>query len=172
MNGPQDHVRAQPADVLEIVFQYPLLGRHLRGRVDMLHRAAAAGAEVHAPGPHPQRAFAIHFKQVRRFPFGLAAEGLEAHQFTRQRAFDEDDLAGRAVVVLQMADAAGFHVEGFDFYACLGHVVAEVKARRGGRAKGEIMAAIGAAAKGGCGRTRAQFRAARPGPRRARPARA
>jgi hypothetical protein len=53
---------------------------------------------------------------MRRFPFRLATVGLETHQFSRQSAFDKDHLAGRAILILQMADAAGLHVEGFDFY--------------------------------------------------------
>jgi len=58
----------------------------------------------------------MYLQEMRRFPLGLAPVGLETHQFSRQGAFDKDHLAGCAILILQMADTAGLHVEGFDFY--------------------------------------------------------
>ena len=54
------------------------------------------------------------FTTLLSFPILFLARRLEADAFARQRAFDEDHLAWRAVLVLEVAHAAAVHVEGFD----------------------------------------------------------
>ena len=114
MNGPEHIARLDLADMLEIIFQHPLLHGDLCRRFQMLHGAAAADAEVGAFGRHALRRFAMQGGHVGCFPIGFLAKRDEAHRLARQGAFDKNDLAGRAVFVLQMADAARIHVQRFD----------------------------------------------------------
>ena len=51
---------------------------------------------------------------ARHFPGFFLLQRDVADPLARQRAFDKDDLALRAVGILLMADAARVHVERFD----------------------------------------------------------
>jgi hypothetical protein len=63
--------------VLQVVFQHALLDRHLGGRVQVLHLAAAAGAgvqaEVRAAGPHALAALARDGRHLALLPVVLLA---------------------------------------------------------------------------------------------------
>ena len=109
-----DHLGLHLADVPQVVFQHAAFHRHLGARLQMLHRAAAAGTEMLAFRLDPHRRGALQGDHAARFPILFLARRLEADAFARQRAFDEDHLAWRAVLVLEVAHAAPVHVEGFD----------------------------------------------------------
>jgi hypothetical protein len=83
--------------VPQVVFQHPLFDSHLRSRVQVLHLAAPASArmqaKVWAAWPHPLRAFAADGTDLALFPVVLFARDVDLHTFTRQGAFDEDDLS-------------------------------------------------------------------------------
>ena len=85
------------AQVLQVVFEHPLLDGYLRCRVEMLHLAAAAGtgvqAEVRTARSHALRAFAPHRRHHALLPCVLAAAHVHLHLFAGQRAFDEHHLA-------------------------------------------------------------------------------
>ena len=61
--------------------------------LEVLHLAAAAGAEVRALGPHALRALAPKRTHLALLPVVLAPADLHLDHFARQRALDEHDLA-------------------------------------------------------------------------------
>ncbi len=97
LDRPQ-HLRGpQPAQVPELVLEHALLDRNLRGRVQVLHLAAAAGAgmqaEVRASRRHALRAGLAQLGQHRLLPLPLAPRHVDPHPLTGQGTLDEDDLA-------------------------------------------------------------------------------
>ena len=96
-NCAQDAIRAQFADVAELVFQGPLLDGHLRRRMQMLHLAAAAGAfmqaEMRAVRYHPLRGFAVHLGERALVKTRLAAVDAGAHHLIGQSAVNKHHLA-------------------------------------------------------------------------------
>ncbi|MCY1224821.1 hypothetical protein D9M72_369960 [compost metagenome] len=111
---PEHHVRLDLGQVPQVVFQHALLDRKLRAGIQMLHRAPAADTEVLAARLHAHHRFLQDLAEVRLLVAGLAAIAAIADGLAGQRAFDEDDLARRAVLVHQAADAARFHIEAVD----------------------------------------------------------
>ena len=97
MDGAQHPLRPAFAQVPEVVFEHALLDGHLRGRVQVLHFAAAACACVQAKmiarRLHALRRFLMNLRERGRLPIVFAAPTLGADPFARQRAFDEHDLA-------------------------------------------------------------------------------
>jgi len=113
MNRRVDDLRRELAEVPEGILEDALLGRRLRHRIEVLHRAATAGAEVRAARRHPLRARLEH---AHGRGLGIArplAQHLIFHLLAGQRPLDEDGLA------VHMADAATLVVERFD--DCNGH---------------------------------------------------
>ena len=88
--------RADATDLPETVFEHPLLDRHLRRRVEMLHRAAPAHAEMLAMWLHPGRRTGQHGHQVRQLVARLAPEAGVLDRLAGQGAGDEDRLAVQA----------------------------------------------------------------------------
>jgi hypothetical protein len=131
VHWPQDGVGLHLGDVLEVIFQHALLHRDLRARLQVLHRAAAAVTEVDALGLDPHRRRALQRDHAACFPVLLFLERLVADALARQRAFDEDHFTGRAVGVLEVANAAPVHVEGFDVDENVVHGRSERSERRG-----------------------------------------
>jgi hypothetical protein len=97
--------------VPEVVLQHALLDGHLRGRVQVLHLAAAAGAgvqaEMRAAGAHPLRGLLVDGRDGARLPVVLLAVHVDADHLERQRAFDEHHLA-----IGLAGNALGLDVEG------------------------------------------------------------
>ncbi len=106
-------LRLHAADVPQRILQHALLGGGLRHRVQVLHRAAAAGAEIGTTWGHALRAGLQHARGVGLFVARLHTIGLVLHALARQRAVDEDRLA------FHMGDAATFVVQRLD--DCDGH---------------------------------------------------
>ena len=96
------------ADVPQCVFEHALLGGRLRDRVEMLHRATAAGAEVGAARRHALTAGAQHAADLRAFVAWLAAIDGIFDRFAGQRAIDEQRLA------IDMGHAPAFVIERFN----------------------------------------------------------
>ena len=90
---PQHALGADLAEMPERILERALLGRDLRGDVEVLHLAAAADAEMRAARHDPLRAFTTKLDQRRLLPVVLAPLGRDANLFSRQRILDEDDLA-------------------------------------------------------------------------------
>ncbi|UGA36993.1 hypothetical protein JOS77_22870 [Chromobacterium haemolyticum] len=107
-DGCQHLLRLDPADAGQIVFQHPLLDRHLGGELHMLHRTAAAGAVMRTARLRAQEAFLQHLAGVGVFVGRLLAIGAVDHGFIRQRAIDEDGLA------VDVGDSPAFVVQRFD----------------------------------------------------------
>src|SRR5262249_37626198 len=105
---PQHSLRPHAADMPQRVLEHTLLRRYLSGPLDVLHRAAAAGAEEGAAGRDPRGGFLAYPHELRElerrlFPVRRVLDLLAGH-----RAVDEDRLA------LDVRDAAPFPVERFD----------------------------------------------------------
>ena len=81
------------AEVPERVLERALLGRHLRGDVQVLHRAAAADAEVRATRHDPLRALPAQGDQRRLLPVALAPADRDLHLLAGERVLDEHHLA-------------------------------------------------------------------------------
>ena len=100
------------SDVPERIGEHGLLEVDLRGRVKMLHGAAAAAAgpdaEIGTARRHALRARLENFSNAPDREAGLAAQLLIAHALGGQRPFDEDDLA------VAMRNAAPVDVELLD----------------------------------------------------------
>ena len=99
----------------ERVLERALLGRDLRGDVEVLHLAAAADAEVRAARHDALRALAAQLDQRRLLPVVLAPLDRDANLFARQRVLDEDDLAFAVV-----GDALRLEIERLDPQPFLG----------------------------------------------------
>jgi hypothetical protein len=99
----------------ERILERALLGRDLRGDVEVLHLAAAADAEVRAARHDALRALAAQLDQRRLLPVVLAPLGRDANLFARQRILDEDDLAFAVV-----GDALRLEIERLDPQPFLG----------------------------------------------------
>src|SRR5690606_3951148 len=95
------------------VFQDALLGRRLSHRIEVLHRAATAAAEMRAARHDPLRARLEHAHGFRLHIARTLAQHRVLHLLAGQRALDEDGLA------VDMADAATLVVERLD--DCKGH---------------------------------------------------
>ena len=108
MDRRQHHVGAQLRDMHQRVFKHPLLRCHLRSRLHMLHRAAAAHAEMRAARGDSLRRGAFDGDRLGKLVGRLAHVGRHAHPLTRQRAIDEQRLA------VQACDAAAVLVQGLD----------------------------------------------------------
>ena len=97
MDGAQQMVGLALAQMPEVVFQHALLHRHLRGRVQVLHLAAATGAgmqaEMRAAWRHALGGLLVHRRDRGRFPGILLAMAGGAHPLVRQGPVDEDHLA-------------------------------------------------------------------------------
>src|SRR6185503_1089490 len=88
----QDAFGTDLADALEVVFEHALLRRDLRGGFDVLHRAAAAGAEVAAAGRHALRALAHHARHRAEVEVAAAPAPRELDRLAGHAAVEEDDL--------------------------------------------------------------------------------
>ncbi len=85
--GP--HLAEMPKRVLDSA----LLGRHLRGDVEVLHLAAAADAEMRAARHDALRALAAKLEQRRLLPVVLPTLDGDADLLARQGILDEHHLA-------------------------------------------------------------------------------
>ncbi len=101
------------ADALQVIFQHALLDVDLRTRFQMLHRAAAAHAEMRALRLHAHERLFQDLADMRLLIAGLFTIRGIGHALARQRAFDEDYLA------VGMRDTPAFLVEGFNDYRIL-----------------------------------------------------
>ncbi len=102
--------RLDLADVPQAVFENALLDRDLRVGIQMLHRAAAAHAEILALRLHAHRSGLVYLGDLRQLEGRFFAIGRIADRLAGQRAFDEDHLA------VQVRNTASFLVEGFNDY--------------------------------------------------------
>ena len=97
MNGTQHGGGLAFAQVPEVVFQHALLDGDLRGRMQVLHFAAAASAgmqaEVGATRRHAQRRFLVHAGERGGLPIVFAAPFLNADPFARQCAINKHHFA-------------------------------------------------------------------------------
>ena len=111
LDGPEQVVGLDLADVPEVVFQHPLLDSHLRTHMEVLHLAAAARAgmqaEVRASRAHALRGLAMNSHHHRFFKAALLAVHIGGHPFKRQRTLNEHNLA-----VCPVGNALRFHVQG------------------------------------------------------------
>src|ERR1039457_5447029 len=103
--------RLDLADVPQAVFENALLDRDLRVDIQMLHRAAAAHAEILALRLHAHRSGLVYLGDLRQLEGRFFAIGRIADHLAGQRAFNEDHLA------VQVRNTASFLVEGFDCYS-------------------------------------------------------
>src|SRR5512147_833321 len=108
MQRAQDKFWTNLADAGEVFLQHALLGRHLRAGFQMLHRTAAATAEVAAARLGALRAGFEDGRGVGRVVFGVFAVDRDFRAFAGQRAIDEGDLA------VDAGDAVALVVEGED----------------------------------------------------------
>src|SRR5450759_3349795 len=114
----QDGFRLDLADVPQGVFENALLDSDLRPCVQMLHRTAAAHAEMFAPGLHAHSRRLVYLGDLRQLERRLLAVRAVTDYLAGQRAFDEDHLAFDA------RNTATFLVEGFNFYSVFcGHII-------------------------------------------------
>jgi hypothetical protein len=98
----------EPGDMPQGIFQHALLGGGLAGKVEMLHRASAAGAEMRTRRSHPLTRGAQHAYGMGLFVAPLAPIAGVLDNFAGQGSCDENRLA------VDMGDAATFMVQGFD----------------------------------------------------------
>ncbi|CAM2150865.1 hypothetical protein PT2222_250007 [Paraburkholderia tropica] len=101
--------------MLKIVFEHALLDGDLGAHVQMLHRTAAAFAEVRTLRLGADRAFAQHAHDFRLFERRFLAIAQIRDAFARQCALDEDHLARLARFGDGAAHAARLHIERFNF---------------------------------------------------------
>src|SRR5690606_15669382 len=98
-------------EALEIVREHLLLGADLRGRFEMLHGTAAAGAEMHAAGFDAVRGGILHRQRLALVEAAAFLQAQEAHGLARQRATDEHRLAvdarHAATVMAEVLDDGG-----------------------------------------------------------------
>ena len=124
--------------VLQVVFQYPLLDRHLGMAVQVLHLAAAASAsmqsEMRTCRTNPQRALAPHRRHHPLLPLVLAPADLYLHFFARQGAFDEHDLAFGIAAHALGVEVNRVDAQPFGFGGGHGSQSANEKASRAGEA--------------------------------------
>ena len=107
---PQDALGADLAEMPQRILERALLGRDLRGDVEVLHLAAAADAEVRAARHDALRA--AHGEARRSVACSqlfLRRLTCDANLFARQRILDEDDLAFAVV-----GDALRLEIERLD----------------------------------------------------------
>ena len=90
---PEHALGPHLAEVPERVLEGALLGRDLRGDVEVLHLAAAADAEVRAARHDALRALTAQLDERRLLPVVLAPLDCDPHFLARQRVLDEHDLA-------------------------------------------------------------------------------
>ena len=113
LNGAQDALGLDLAQMPEVVFHHPLFDRQLGHGVQVLHLAAPASTGVQTKMRtvwfDPLRAFMQDGLQSPLLPLVLAAVDDGAHPFTGQRTFDKHHLALHAV-----AHTLGVMVERLD----------------------------------------------------------
>ena len=90
------------------VLQHALLGGGLAGQVQVLHRAAAAGAEVRTGWLHALARRAQYAQNMRLFVTRFAPVADVVDGFAGQGTFDENHLA------INVRNAASFVIQGFD----------------------------------------------------------
>src|SRR5574340_1212488 len=106
----EDRVGADLADAGEAFFQHSLLGGDLRAGLQVLHRAAAAAAEVLAARFGTLRAGLEDGDRIGRVVLGVLAVDGDFRTLARQCAIDEGDLA------VDAGDAVALVVEGENVY--------------------------------------------------------
>jgi len=92
-HGRQELLASHLADAREVVLQHALLGGDLRRGIDVLHGAAAAGAEVAASRDHALGALAQHPGDGAQVEVAAAAALREDDPLAGDAAVDERDLA-------------------------------------------------------------------------------
>ncbi len=110
-DGAEHHIGTELGQVPQVVFQHALLDGDLRTRIQMLHRAAAAGAEEPALRRHARGRLAQNIDQGGLLIGRLGPMAAVSHPLTRQCAFHEHHFAGRTILVGQTAHAARFVIE-------------------------------------------------------------
>ena len=119
LNGAQDVVGLDLADVPQVVLQHPLLDGHLRTHMQVLHLAAATGAlvqaKVRALGAHPLRRLGVDLGQRALLETVFGAVYLRADHLKRQCAVNKDHFA-----IGFVGHTLGFEVQGFHFEPALG----------------------------------------------------
>src|SRR3546814_7797214 len=93
MHGRKYCGRMQLAYVPERIFKNPLLDRHLGRRLQMLHGATAAYAEIRTGGLHPLRGWLDYPFQPGGIEAWLLPHDARQHFFARQGAVDKHNLA-------------------------------------------------------------------------------
>src|SRR5690606_9964480 len=101
-------LRPHLTEMPQLVLERALLDRHLHAGVDVLHRAAAADAEMRAGRRDARTARAQHRGGLRDVELRLAPDDLGLDSLAGQRAANEDDLA------LVARHAVRVEVERFD----------------------------------------------------------
>ena len=113
LNGAQDALGLDLAQMPQVVFHHPLFNRQLGHGVQVLHLATPAGtgmqAKMRASRLHPLRAFMQHRLQSALLPLVFAAVDDGAHPLARQRTLDKHHFALGAV-----ADTLGIVIERLD----------------------------------------------------------
>jgi hypothetical protein len=92
----------------EIVFQHPLLGRHLRTRINMLQAASATGSEVTALRVYAHGAGLEYPVQLGKFETGFLSIWRSLYNLTRQCPIDKNCLS------FVVRDATAFVIQGFN----------------------------------------------------------
>jgi hypothetical protein len=105
-----------PADVPQTIFQYALLGGHLRRRVHMLHGAATAHAEILAARCQAGAGWFKHAHQMRQLVTRFTPKAGVFNGFTRQGAVNENCFA------LQASNASRLMIQRFDDPDCHGQL--------------------------------------------------
>src|SRR4051794_18441761 len=106
--GRQYEFRLDPANMLEVIFQDPLFGGHLRSVIHVLEAATAAQPEVRALWRYSCKPRLNYLLGLGQLEAGLLAISVESNDFARQGAFYEDYLASC------MGNPTAFLIERFD----------------------------------------------------------
>ena len=114
--------------MLQLSGQYLLLGANLGLGMQVLQAATAAGTEMGARGRYPVRTRRKYLNQLAAVEVSAAVEVTQPDGFTRQRVFDERNLA------VDVRDAAAVIVERLDMR--LGDGIEPRAARHGWRGCG------------------------------------
>ena len=109
LDGTQQRLGAHLAQVPQVVFQDALLHSDLGRRLEVLHLAATAQAEMLTARLGALGALATALGRCGLLPVVLSAADADPHLFAGQGVFDEDHLAVGAV-----SHALGFEVQGFN----------------------------------------------------------
>ena len=113
VDGAQDRLRLELAQMPQAVFKHALLDRDLRASVQVLQLAASTRAfvqsEVRALRPHPLRGLAMDRDHRRLLEAGLAPVDIGTDDLEGQRTFNEHDLAVTAVRDALRVDVERLH---------------------------------------------------------------